>query len=124
MRKIRAWLPAIFWMILIFFLSSRPSVKVSESPVLDFLFFKGLHLFEYGALFFLIYRASKASFNFPVSKTIFLAFTLTLIYAISDEIHQLFVPTREGRIQDIFIDSLGAFVVAQLLARDGWNDKF
>ena len=29
------------------------------------------------------------------------------LYAITDEIHQLFVPGRSGMIKDVFIDSLG-----------------
>lgn len=109
MKKILLWLPAIFWMMLIFFLSSRPSVSVAQDQVLNFLFFKGLHLLEYGMLFILLYRATK--------KKMLLSLVLTIVYAISDEIHQLFVPTREGRVRDIFIDSFGAFLVAQFIAR-------
>jgi len=33
-----------------------------------------------------------------------------LIYAISDEIHQLFVPGRSGQVKDVFIDLLGALI--------------
>ena len=32
---------------------------------------------------------------------------ITIIYAISDEVHQLFVPGREGKIVDVYIDTLG-----------------
>ncbi len=35
-------------------------------------------------------------------------FIISVVYAISDEIHQLFVPGRSCRIGDVFIDSMGA----------------
>ena len=33
-----------------------------------------------------------------------------MLYAISDEVHQLFVPGRGGQVKDIVIDSAGAIV--------------
>lgn len=38
------------------------------------------------------------------------AFLLCVVYAISDEIHQLFVPGRSGQLRDVMIDSSGSFV--------------
>ena len=110
MKKVYLWLPVIFWMALIFFLSSQPSVTISESQILEFIFFKSLHLLEYGVLFFLIYRATE--------KNLLLSFILTIVYGISDEIHQLFVPTREGRFWDVLIDGAGAFL-ASLIVKKG-----
>ena len=118
MRKIRLWLPVIFWMALIFFLSSRPSTSVSSNAIFEFLFFKGLHIIEYGMLFFLIYWASKKTFSFSFWETILLSFVLTIIYGISDEIHQLFVPTREGRLRDVFIDAIGAFLGSLVIKKE------
>ena len=44
----------------------------------------------------------------------------TFVYACTDEIHQLFVPGRTGRITDVFIDTsggaIGAFVVFAIIA--------
>jgi len=37
-----------------------------------------------------------------------LALGVAALYAASDEIHQLFVPTREGRFGDVVLDSAGA----------------
>jgi len=110
MRKIRLWLPVIFWMALIFFLSSRPSTSVSSNAIFEFLFFKGLHIIEYGVLFVLVHQAVQKTLNLSFQKTVFLSLLLTIIYGISDEIHQLFVPTREGRLRDVFIDAIGAFL--------------
>jgi len=36
------------------------------------------------------------------------AFFLTMIYAISDEYHQSFVPGRSGNLADLVIDATGA----------------
>lgn len=110
MKKIYLWLPVIFWMILIFFLSSQTSVRISQNKILEFLIFKTLHLLEYGVLFLLIYRATE--------KNLALSFILTLLYAIFDEIHQLFVPTRGGRIGDVLIDSLGAFLASLVVEKN------
>lgn len=38
------------------------------------------------------------------------AFLLCVVYAISDEIHQLFVPGRSGQLRDVMIDSSGSLV--------------
>ena len=36
-----------------------------------------------------------------------LSIIITIIYAITDEVHQLFVPGREGKIIDVYVDTLG-----------------
>lgn len=41
-------------------------------------------------------------------KTAWLALLLAVLYAISDEFHQTFVPGRNGTPVDVAIDSLGA----------------
>src|SRR5699024_7793590 len=38
-----------------------------------------------------------------------LSFFICLLYAISDEIHQLFIPGRSGEVGDVIIDAVGAF---------------
>ena len=45
-----------------------------------------------------------------INKKPQLAFLLCVVYAISDEVHQLFVPGRSGQVSDIIIDSSGSFV--------------
>lgn len=37
-----------------------------------------------------------------------MAFSLSFCYAVSDEVHQLFVSGRAGRVSDVLIDSMGA----------------
>ena len=38
------------------------------------------------------------------------SFVFCLLYSISDEIHQLYVPGRSGEVRDVFIDILGALI--------------
>ena len=47
------------------------------------------------------------NFNVTMNKKISYALIVGVIYAITDEIHQLFVPGRTGAIKDVCIDSLG-----------------
>ena len=45
---------------------------------------------------------------------------VAVAYAVTDEVHQLFVPGRSGRITDVLIDGAGAVVggiVVRLLMR-------
>ncbi len=97
------FLPAIFWMGIIFYLSSRQRISVSENYVLSFFIFKTIHFVEYGILFLLWKIALyKKSYGTKV------ALVISILYGLSDEFHQTFVPTREGKPRDVFIDSLGA----------------
>lgn len=94
---------------LIFYLSSRPSTHVSTDYWTNFAVAKTAHIIEYAILYFLVFRGFYLSNNKKLlSKKLFILSLLTaIIYAISDEIHQLFVPTREGRARDIIIDTIG-----------------
>ena len=48
--------------------------------------------------------------NENINKKPQLAFLICVLYAISDEIHQLFVPGRAGQVRDVLIDSSGSFL--------------
>ncbi len=45
---------------------------------------------------------------FDDRKKFWLAFLVCVLYACSDEVHQLFVAGRSGRLLDVLIDSLGS----------------
>lgn len=55
------------------------------------------------------------------------SFIICVLYAISDEIHQLFVPGRAGQVKDVMIDSsgaiLGIFIVLLIynIRREQWK---
>ena len=106
MKKIiNYWLPPIIWMFLIFILSSRQSISVADRYIINFLLFKLLHIIEYAILYLLVFRA----FNNKKGKKIhyLMPFIISFSYAAIDEIHQSFVPTREGKIRDVLIDTIG-----------------
>ncbi len=48
------------------------------------------------------------TYNISQKKRIGISLSVGVLYAISDEIHQFFVPDRGAMIQDVLIDSLGA----------------
>jgi VanZ family protein len=73
---------------------------------------KGAHVTEYAILAMLLWRAcvgrmAAASESWPW-KTALLILLFACLYAAGDEFHQLFVPNREGRPMDVFIDTSGA----------------
>ena len=43
------------------------------------------------------------------------AWIMTVVYAMTDEVHQLFVQGRAGRISDVLIDSIGVTIITVLL---------
>ncbi len=47
------------------------------------------------------------------------AFVMTAVYAMTDEIHQLFVPGRAGRVTDVLIDCIGVSMITLLL----WKER-
>lgn len=44
------------------------------------------------------------------SRQVLMALGLCVAFAVSDEIHQLFIPGRSGEIRDVLIDSVGSSV--------------
>ena len=102
---ITSFLPLTLWMSIIFYFSSQQKIAVTNEYWLSFAIFKTLHLIEYATL----YALSLRFFHYLNSPQKYLyAFILTVAYAATDELHQRFVPTREGKPRDVFIDSLGA----------------
>ena len=90
----------------IFFLSNPPGLKITEGP-LDFWMRKMAHVGEYAILFLLFYRALRGSFRLEEVSLYLIAGILSFLYAISDEFHQLFVPTRVGNLFDLGFDLFG-----------------
>jgi len=118
MRKIllflRLWLPVGLWCAAIFYLSSLPNLATPWGTW-DIILRKCAHMTEYGILAFLIWRAIFSSIKINQSKTYAWSGALSLLYAISDEIHQSFVPTRHASIYDILIDGIGIGVMLYFL---------
>ena len=97
------WLPAVAWMALIFFLSSRSDLPHAPEHWLDVLWKKGAHLGAYAILACLYERALALPRRGKLA-----ALGLTVLYAISDEFHQSFTPGRMPAASDVLIDTVGA----------------
>lgn len=105
------WGPVFLWMGAIFIFSSRPRFGITEEFFFDFLIFKTLHMIEYALLYFLLFRAFYHSSKYSIAKQLVVALIFSVLYAVGDEVHQAFVPTREGKIRDILIDSTGILIM-------------
>ena len=66
------------------------------------------HCLEFMGLSLLIFNATYATWEKKLTPLI--AFAGTVVYAITDEIHQIFVPGRAFQIIDILVDSTGALI--------------
>lgn len=120
-RLLISWLPAILWMVLIFLLSSRPSVHASAIDWQDFFIKKTGHFVEYFILNALLIFGFKNTTALKSPQLILAAFILAVIYAASDELHQTFVPGREGRPRDVVIDTLGISASAYIYHLNRFN---
>lgn len=125
----------VIWMVFIFSMSSQDSkkssntsgetIKVVLSTVpefnkqpeevqehvveeLQFITRKSAHFIAYMILGILAILLLLQFEN--ISKKPQFAFLICVLYAASDEIHQLFVPGRAGQIRDVMIDSCGSIV--------------
>ncbi len=93
------------WAVLIFCASSIPSLK-TELPY-DFILRKIAHVLEYFIFTFLLHRAFKASWKLKAFYLFAWPASVSLLYAISDEFHQMFVAGRSGSLQDVLVDAAG-----------------
>jgi VanZ family protein len=111
------WLPVIFWIGMIFTLSSIPDLKSGLKE--DYILRKIAHMIEFGILTFLLFRAivsdkSAQGRSASGGKAIIFALIIALFYAFSDEFHQLFVQGRQCSLKDVGIDSIGILIGAGL----------
>lgn len=108
MKKIiKYYLPVVTWCGLIFFLSSQSNLPGASTAVLDFVFKKGAHMFVYGVLYWLIFRAVNGE---KKNKSFFVPLIFSLIYALTDEFHQSLIPGRTPTVRDLGFDFLGMIV--------------
>lgn len=101
------WLPVIGIAAIIFFFSSRPALHTASDYATDFVIKKLAHFTEYAIFSIFVYRAISHTCSLPKTHCALLAVVFTIIYAISDEWHQSFVPGREPHVRDVLIDTTG-----------------
>ncbi|WP_152656713.1 VanZ family protein [Oceanobacillus sp. CFH 90083] len=132
MYKSLSWTAVIFWMVLIFYLSHQPAAvsnelssgitemivntleKLASSFQLNIgelhhIVRKNAHFFAYFILGVLVLNGLRRSGVYG-KKGVGIALLICILYAITDEVHQLFIPGRSGEITDVLIDSAGASV--------------
>jgi VanZ family protein len=107
-RFLRYWLPLIWYAMFIVIQSHYPTPDVV--PHLPF-FDKLLHAGGYGLLGLLFCRAYR--FHWPAAPSRVLArraVLSTVLFGVSDEIHQSFVPFRTADLGDLLADAAGGAI--------------
>ncbi len=107
----------LLWMTVIFSFSTLPGKETASAPTLGYyLERKGAHVFEYAVLMLLSFRYLKLSYvRESFGRVLSLAAAFSLMYAVTDELHQFFVPFRGARMSDVLIDGLGIFLAGLVL---------
>lgn len=119
------WIVVIIWMAVIFLFSNDPAVISDEKSgnvihvlnslgidlnsafgnLANFIVRKAAHFTEYFILYLLIFNALRDEVS--IKSCLWISLIVTFLYACSDELHQVFVPGREGRFRDVLIDTSG-----------------
>lgn len=150
--KKRVWTTAvIIWMMLIFWFSTQPADQSEDMSLsagrmvgrifipeyeqwpqerqiafarkIDYPVRKAAHASEYALLGFLL-AGMYYSYGWTGKRWLILSIASGVLYACSDEFHQLFVPGRAGRISDVLIDSGGVLAsVLLVLALRIWGNR-
>ena len=124
------WFFVILWMVFIFWMStdifsSTNTSKLIE-PFLHWLFpwlsqieirhlhaiiRKAAHVMEYFILGLLLFRAyrSDSPLTWHPKWALWVIITV-ILYALSDEFHQSFVPSRTASMVDVYIDAIGGIL--------------
>ncbi len=116
-RFLLYWLPAVVWMGLIYASSAQPQlpeVGGPESPW-DAVAHKVAHVLVYAVLAHLYYRL-LGPLGLPGDDRGWLAACLAVLYGLSDELHQVLVPGRSGRLVDVGLDAVGVAMAAAVWA--------
>jgi VanZ family protein len=135
---IRYWLPVLIWMTLVFSASADaqsyrhssiyfepllrwlfPHMPQSQIEAIHHAFRKCCHLTEYAILAWLLWRAIRKPVKNDPRPWLWpeagLALAIVFLYSASDELHQVFVPTRTGQVSDVLVDTAGGAIGLLLL---------
>lgn len=135
-KKILYWIPTIVCMLIIFNFSSENSEvssstsgnvgrwllktfyngferlpSIEQSQVVESIQFyirKTAHFSIYALLGACAHFGTLANKKISRQKNVFISLLICLVYASSDEIHQLFVSGRSGQISDVLLDFTGS----------------
>jgi VanZ family protein len=136
--KNRVWryAPLIIWATLIFIGSSDllsashtssflikplhllfPNASETTLDTIHFLIRKAGHFTEYAILALLAARAFSTSSHPRLrARWFWVSLTFVVVYSLSDEFHQSFVPTRTASLYDSMIDAVGGLTALAIVA--------
>jgi VanZ family protein len=114
------WLPLILWAALIFTISGNQDpyqwlpagwrlpfdASNPDGVSADGVIGRVLHVVEYAVLAWLLLRLLVSN-GAAGKKELMAAMVLSMLYALSDEVHQLFVPNRAFELADLGLDLVG-----------------
>jgi VanZ family protein len=143
-RLVSKWMPVIVWMCLVFAGSSDtlsaehtsrfivpflrwfdPQISMATVAAIHMTLRKLGHFTEYAIMASLLWRALRGTFSEVSARFLAMsAFCITALFAVSDEFHQSFVPSRTASPRDVMIDCFGALFAIGLCvilarSRDG-----
>ena len=136
-RRFSRYFPLVAWLLFISFASSDnfnagntsriigplilwlfPNTSIETLGIVHLITRKLAHFTEYAILGFFAARAFRTSPRPSVANRWFLiSLAVVVVYALLDEYHQTFVPSRTGTIYDSLIDIAGGLTALLLIRR-------
>ena len=104
-RRLLRWTPVVVWMAVIFYMSSLSQLPSVAPPTWQEALSNVAHFGEYAVLGGLLWRALLPLLRQPWPH--WAALLIGLLYAVSDEFHQSFVPNRQSSLTDLAVDAVG-----------------
>lgn len=116
------WMPILFYCLLIFIQSSFPLPEtIPKLPYMDKLF----HFLVYAILGMLFLRAFRTLwFKNRIVILLLSSVIASILYGMSDELHQLYVPLRSASLMDIVADTFGSIFGVFFSVRWFYNYTF
>jgi VanZ family protein len=106
------WLPAVLYMAAIFVASSIPDLGPLPGDVSD----KSAHTVAYAGLGVLVlYAVAQGRIDAVTWRRALLAVAISILYGMSDEWHQSFVPGRTAEWADVLANAVGAVLGVTLV---------
>lgn len=100
-----AWMPFFCYSALVVFISSCPDpIKTQLVPGAD----KVIHFLEFGVYYLLCLRFFSSFKKLAkCNNDVIIALIFSFLFALSDEIHQMYVMSRDSSMYDLLADYLG-----------------
>jgi VanZ family protein len=130
MRNFPYWVPVLLWMVIIYWMSTAtfssnntasiigpiirffmPAISRKEFLVIHGIIRKLAHVTEYLIFGILLFRAFRAGAEERRTwQWVFSSLAVIVLFALSDEFHQSFLPMRTASLRDVCFDISGGFL--------------